>query len=724
MLRLRFILPLLLVLVAALPAGIISSVLLKRVYTTSSEMKQQELSRALDSVVENVNSKFAIFSTSLQMFADDRALPQAIDHVMFASEARRVMSTFVERTPLINSVYLLSNRREVIDHYQGSLSSLEHSGAMALLQKALSQHPLPDNKQLMFEVRYPQPEQAADSAATTDQASLDYAIAVVTPLYLQPSRTPDKRPDGYLLGIIPYQALQQTIATHLRPDEAIELTYNGEPRFNYARHPQALHHQHPEDALQVHQQLQLTSNYAANAMDYQLQLYVPRWTRMEEVNNAQQSLTQFIIVLTICTLIIAYVLMRLAMSPFNALSTMIEAFRRGHYEHRSQPMLFQEYEQIRTLLEGMGSTIQSQLDTLYNKNQELMGLARLKDEYLHQLTALNDDLEQQVEEQTKELTHSLQRVEQSKDMMQRLLSISMRLQATTSLAALPEKVLEQLSLLVPDCGHAIYVRSSHLHEPLLVHKQLSEQEVAWLNKQLHQLSGAQADTHIKLAAADGQPGMQLFTLSASQYFGAIIVAEPVLSSELTGILTLFAKLTGSIAANQLLTAELRLTARTDELTRLGNRKAFEEELTVLLDDFARYPDEHIGLLIMDANGLKQANDYYGHEAGDKLLTTLAKALTDCSRRSDKAFRIGGDEFAILVRHGTRASCAELKLRLQNRQIYQQCQLRTDDGSTINLPVSFSIGAASTENTHPEQLFKVADEAMYEAKQRHHETQQQ
>lgn len=720
MLKLRLLLPLLLVVVAALPSGIVSSVLLQRVYTVSSDMKQRELSRALDSVVESVNSKLAILSTGFQMFSEDRTLLQAIERIAFATEAQRTMNTFVKRTPLLKSVYLLSPDLNVIDTYNGSLSVLEHSGARILLQKAVAANQLNDNRQWFFEIRHP--AQVTGERPDIDNTTTDYAIAIATPLFLHDSDTRQTTPAGYLLGVIPLSVLKSSIINHLEPDEAIEMLANNELRFDYEEQVSVPTLKEATDTFLVSRDLVLRTPYTDNDLRYSLRLYVPRWSRMEEVNDTQQALTHFILLLTLCALVVAYLLTRKAMAPFGALSEIIDAYQKGHYEYRARPMIFQEYEQIRALLENMGQTIQHQLSTLHHKNTELMDLARLKDEYLHRLTHLNDRLEQKVSEQTRELTSSLERVEESKAILQRLLNSSIQLQASTTLTELPQMVLQQLAFLVPGRGYAVYVRAALRPQPVLLHEHLTPPQRRWLERQLKQLPATDANKHIRLEHDDPDQAMQLFTLRANQYFGVIIVAAPTINSELTGILSLFAKLTGSIAANHLLTDELRLTARTDELTRLGNRKAFEEELTELILEYRRYPDEHVGLLMIDANDLKKANDCYGHEVGDLLLTELSKVLMESSRRTDKVFRIGGDEFAILVRRGTDESCQELASRLIQCQQDRFFQTLTDDGQQVQLKLSFSIGTASTEQSEPEQLFKTADQAMYEAKQRHHEAQ--
>ena len=88
----------------------------------------------------------------------------------------------------------------------------------------------------------------------------------------------------------------------------------------------------------------------------------------------------------------------------------------------------------------------------------------------------------------------------------------------------------------------------------------------------------------------------------------------------------------------------------DPLTKLGNHRAFQEELDRQLATASRYGGS-ISLVIVDLDSFKKVNDTMGHAAGDKLLHAVAALIVGRIRRSDRAFRTGGDEFG-------RASCRE------------------------------------------------------------------
>jgi diguanylate cyclase (GGDEF)-like protein len=87
-------------------------------------------------------------------------------------------------------------------------------------------------------------------------------------------------------------------------------------------------------------------------------------------------------------------------------------------------------------------------------------------------------------------------------------------------------------------------------------------------------------------------------------------------------------------------------SRTDALTGLLNRRAYEERLAIEAARSARY-GHALGLALFDLDGFKSVNDMLGHPAGDQVLKGVAEAI-DSSRLTDDAFRIGGDEFALLM----------------------------------------------------------------------------
>jgi diguanylate cyclase (GGDEF)-like protein len=149
--------------------------------------------------------------------------------------------------------------------------------------------------------------------------------------------------------------------------------------------------------------------------------------------------------------------------------------------------------------------------------------------------------------------------------------------------------------------------------------------------------------------------------------------------------------------------ETRFLADHDPLTRLLNRRALLRELTA-----AATEDEPLALVFLDLDNFKDVNDGHGHAAGDRVLAQLAMLLVELVRSGDDAFRVGGDEFALLLR-----GAGELEAREVVARILGAVEANFDP-LVRTLSASFGI-APSAGGREPEELLRIADEAMYEAK---------
>lgn len=147
-----------------------------------------------------------------------------------------------------------------------------------------------------------------------------------------------------------------------------------------------------------------------------------------------------------------------------------------------------------------------------------------------------------------------------------------------------------------------------------------------------------------------------------------------------------------------------LIARLEEQSALLRRIAQTDALTQLLDrsTLAARMSEHAAdaaVLLIDLDGFKRYNDRLGHEEGDKLLVAFADTLRQSIRREDLAFRLGGDEFLVLLPRADQTAAESVLAGLRQRW------------SEAGTPVSFSVGVAAAEP----DLVRVADERMYRDK---------
>jgi diguanylate cyclase (GGDEF)-like protein len=146
--------------------------------------------------------------------------------------------------------------------------------------------------------------------------------------------------------------------------------------------------------------------------------------------------------------------------------------------------------------------------------------------------------------------------------------------------------------------------------------------------------------------------------------------------------------------------EVRFLADHDPLTRLLNRRAFVERLDGEVARATRH-GHSLALALGDLDGFKELNDRFGHVAGDEALHEFARTLQSALRKGDEAFRIGGDEFALLLPDAT-----ESDARAALRRVAEQA---------VNVRASFGVASCPEHAGDPDTLFRLADAALYEAK---------
>jgi len=144
-------------------------------------------------------------------------------------------------------------------------------------------------------------------------------------------------------------------------------------------------------------------------------------------------------------------------------------------------------------------------------------------------------------------------------------------------------------------------------------------------------------------------------------------------------------------------ARLTTEAVTDALTGLGNRRAFEEDLARELSRLARHA-RPLSLVVIDIDGLKEINDTRGHGAGDDALRSLGCVLRRALRRQDTAYRLGGDEFSLLLPDAAGLSAGDLAGRLAQAGA-PRC----------------SLGLATSPPDAPSQMLELADRRLYEGR---------
>ena len=156
--------------------------------------------------------------------------------------------------------------------------------------------------------------------------------------------------------------------------------------------------------------------------------------------------------------------------------------------------------------------------------------------------------------------------------------------------------------------------------------------------------------------------------------------------------------------------KLQINAATDPLTGLYNRRLFEEHFEKELNRALRY-NQHLALVILDLHQFKEVNDRFGHPQGDLFLQTAAATLRKSLRTSDYAFRIGGDEFALLLVHSDseQANALARRIRANFGSAVQAMQ------ASIGLGLDYGIAVFPGDGDQKDVLVRIADQRLYEMK---------
>jgi diguanylate cyclase (GGDEF)-like protein len=162
--------------------------------------------------------------------------------------------------------------------------------------------------------------------------------------------------------------------------------------------------------------------------------------------------------------------------------------------------------------------------------------------------------------------------------------------------------------------------------------------------------------------------------------------------------------------NAQIRARLEHQAMTDSLTGLFNHRAFHERLRKALADASR-AHEAVTVLMLDIDDFKRVNDIYGHGAGDEILRALAETLKDSVRASDAVYRLGGEEFAIVIASRSPQNAEQLAHRVVDRVE------STDFDPAGRITISVGLARGPEHAMNPRELIACAEAAMMSAKAR-------
>jgi diguanylate cyclase (GGDEF)-like protein len=197
-------------------------------------------------------------------------------------------------------------------------------------------------------------------------------------------------------------------------------------------------------------------------------------------------------------------------------------------------------------------------------------------------------------------------------------------------------------------------------------------------------------------------------LADGERLGVLLIVMPAnvqfdLDDDLVGALADIAA--GDLSSRRKL-AVSQAEARRDPLTHLRNRRAFDEHLEALVGQ-ATSRETPVALVLVDLDEFKEINDTKGHAVGDRVLVAIASVLDSHARTGEEVFRIGGDEFAVVVR-GNADAAARAAERFRKA-------VESFEGPEALPAVSVGVASFPDHGEEKDALLAHADEALYAAK---------
>ncbi|MBZ9648602.1 diguanylate cyclase [Sphingobium sp. 3R8] len=324
-----------------------------------------------------------------------------------------------------------------------------------------------------------------------------------------------------------------------------------------------------------------------------------------------------------------------------------------------------------------------------------------------------------------------QRLEQERDadrMMRDLISrLTQRLQGCDSVSDLVDVVRRFAPEIAPDFPGRLYIHDARRNAMTQACDWLSPAQsriefppsACWALRrgQTHRPTGDMVDIPCEhLGVSESVSTICIPLAAQSESIGMLYYEEPTDSNadhlERTGkYLEMLAENVGLALANLRLRDTLREMAMADALTGLPNRRQFDTMLQTLVQDADRHGTP-LACLMVDIDHFKRFNDNYGHDAGDAVLRAVGAVLGDSLREHGHAFRLGGEEFVILMPGFNLDQALGRAMQIQRR--IQELRLGHHGKELGPITASFGL-SAFPDHGRPDRLLQTADAALLRAK---------
>lgn len=161
--------------------------------------------------------------------------------------------------------------------------------------------------------------------------------------------------------------------------------------------------------------------------------------------------------------------------------------------------------------------------------------------------------------------------------------------------------------------------------------------------------------------------------------------------------------------------EARAVALTDDLTQIGNRKAFNSAIQKLSQEHSEN-DEPLCLIMTDIDHFKTFNDTYGHPVGDSVLRYFASIMRQDAQENETVCRYGGEEFAILLKNCTIEQASQRAEQIRQKIASAKLSIKSLNKPIKTITASFGVAQLNGQNDHFEDLINRADQSLYMAKE--------
>lgn len=645
-LSLRKVLAYFLILGSVAPLIFASNSITKRILQSDIQEKEKQISNIADSIDSQLAEEFSRIEHSLSWLSHDRFNIQAVDNILYSSVINQNLDRFRNFSNLINSVYIVNSDWEPLYNFNGSDYQFEQS---QLYSELKLQTDVYKNGQ-MFHSTFFEPKMAQHQKIKGSGSG----VAIASPMLAYTlDRNKNYQPLGYIILLIDFADIEHSFTHFLYEEEYFSISSSD--RFGIV---------HPIESGQDNEAFNKPFHYSSSSLFQPLKLnFEYRFSnthRLQAMNESRETLSIIFGLTLVVSFILAVFFNKWIKTQFTLMEKTIISYAKNE-NPSGQKFQFSEFMNITLILNKMSKTIRKQLSELKEQNTQLAHSKELIEESNHKLALFNQELEEQVNAQTAQISEALIREEQHKNNLAAVIEFGSQYSEIPYRLA-PGKIKEQLAVLFPNTSFQLELSTTDTHKGLPLHS------------------------------------------SKGEFLASLVYENTAEIKEQSLVFTLFLK--------QLSTwLELLTVARKDGLLACQNRKAFNEDLnTISCND--------VGIFIIDINGLKTINDNYGHDLGDALIQLCCSTIQQQLAPKDTLYRIGGDELAILTSNNTKAQCIELESRL----VKAQQGLTLNDATGKQHAAHFSIGWASNDNTVEDsqlkfnELFKKADAMMYKNKQ--------